>query len=205
VITKAAVNEPQVQSSVEGKRNVLLDVKKNFEHAERFITDIMGRLMYGEYYVGCTINYGEQFLLYTARDIVDQITAFNGAGLPTYMKAQKRQLLVQTENKNNPYEKSRSEIMELLEPWPDLAPAQLVAYQYNTIFPEKFGLKIDFAKFISKFELSNGDIVEWGSLLSLEQKINKITEILTSYVTDEFKKGNFAAIQPAGNGSNFKK
>jgi hypothetical protein len=59
------------------------------------------------------------------------------------------------------------------------------AYQLNVLYKEKFDLKLDFAKFVSKFELVNGDIVQWGSLLSLDQKINRLTQILISYVKTE--------------------
>jgi hypothetical protein len=64
-VQKEAVNEKQVQSNVEGKRNVLASIRKDFESCEKFIVDTMGRLMYGDYYLTATVNYGDQVLLYT--------------------------------------------------------------------------------------------------------------------------------------------
>jgi hypothetical protein len=194
--TKEAINEKQVEKSVQGKKNVLLDLKKHFEHAERFIIDTMGKFMYGDYYMGCTINYGEQFLLYSASDVVDQFIGYKKAGLPLYLVAEKKELLIQTEYKNNPYAKQRADLMNLLEPWPDLSPNECMGFQLNRIFPEKFGLKIDFAKFISKFELANGDIVQWGTLLTLEQKIIRLNLILTDYVRQEYKTADFEVYKP---------
>lgn len=184
-VTKEAVNEKQVQSTVEGKRNVLCNVKKNFEHTEKFIIDTLGRLMYGDYYVSCTVNYGEQFLLYTADTVTEQYTIMKKAGLPNYLVSGKKKLLIQTEYKNNPYEKQRAEILNLLEPWPDMSPDECRMYQLNLYFPEKFLLKLDFTNFVSRFELANGDIVVWGSALSLDKKIERLTEILLKYATTE--------------------
>lgn len=184
-LTKEAVNEKQVTVNVEGKKNVLLSLKPEFEACEKFIVDTMGRLMYQDYYVTSTINYGETFMLYTAAEVVDQFQLYKKAGLPNYMVAQKKQLLIQTENRNNPYEQRRSEILNLLEPWPDLSLQEAVNLQLANTYSEKFALKLDFAKFVSKFELVNGDIVQWGSLLSFDKKINSITQILTNYVKQE--------------------
>jgi hypothetical protein len=103
-VQKEAVNEKQVQSNVEGKRNVLASIRKDFESCEKFIVDTMGRLMYGDYYLTATVNYGDQVLLYTASDITTQYVDSKKAGLPNFYIAQKKQLLFQTENKNNPYE-----------------------------------------------------------------------------------------------------
>jgi hypothetical protein len=145
----------------------------------------MGRLMFGDYFISATVNYGEQVLLYTASDVVDQYMTFKKAGLPTFMIAQKKDLLIQTETRNNPYELRRSDLLNRLEPWPDLSLAECLTYQLNALYKEKFALKLDFAKFVSKFEAANGDIVQWGSLLSLDQKINRLTQILLSYGTEE--------------------
>jgi hypothetical protein len=185
-IQKNAINQDQVQSNVEGKRNVLQSIRKDFEACEKFIIDTMGRLMYGDYYVTCTVNYGDQVLLYTASDITTQYTDFKKAGLPTFMIAQKKELLIQTENRNNPYELRRSALLNMLEPWPDLSLTECKnVYQLDQLYKEKFALKLDFAKFVSKFELKNGDIVQWGSLLSLDRKIDSLTQILLRYVSEE--------------------
>lgn len=186
-MTKEAVNQKQVMVSVEGKKNVLQSFKKDFERCEKFLIDTIGRLMYGDYYVTATVNYGEQWMLYTAAEVVEQFQTYKKAGLPNYMIARKKQLLIQTENKNNPYGQRRSEILDMLEPWPDMSTQETVNLQLSTIFKEKFALKLDFAKFVSKFELVNGDIVQWGILLNLDEKIKRIEKILNDYVKQELK------------------
>jgi hypothetical protein len=184
-VQKEAVNQKQVQSNVEGKRNILMRVKKDFEQAEKFIVDTCGKIMYGPYYLDSVINYGEQFLLFTAGDVTDQFMTQKKAGLPNFIVSQKKQLLIQTEYKNNPYELQRAELLNKLEPWPDMSLTEAQTYQLNILFPEKFLLKLDFANFVSSFELVNGDIVSWGSALSASEKINRLTKILTDNASKE--------------------
>jgi hypothetical protein len=186
-VQKEAINEKQVQSNVEGKRNVLQSIRKDFEACEKFIIDTMGRLMYGDYFITSTVNYGDQVLLYSAEDVTNQYINSKKAGLPLFYISQKKMQLIQTEFKNNPYEQRRMDLLNMLEPWPDLSLNECLTYQLNSLYKEKFDLKLDFAKFVSKFESSNGDIVQWGSLLSLEQKINRLTLILISYVKEQQK------------------
>jgi len=69
-ITKEAINEDQVLMNMEGRRSVLQKIKKDFELTEKFLIDTIGRLMYADYYVGSQVNYGEQFLLMSAAEVV---------------------------------------------------------------------------------------------------------------------------------------
>jgi hypothetical protein len=181
-VTKEAVNQKQVQVTVEGKRNVLLRIKRDFEATQKFLVDTMGKLMYGDYYLNCVVNYGEQFLLYTAKDIADQYKIFKEVGVSGYITAQKKKQLIQTEYRNNPYELKRAQLLDLLEPFSELSLSECVTYQLDLKYPEKFLLKLDFAKFISRFELTNGDIVQWGMRLSTEKKIDTLTQKLIEYV-----------------------
>lgn len=193
---KEAINEKQVQTNVESKRNVLMRIKRDFETMEKFIIDTIGRLQYGDYYVDSTVSLGEQFLLYTAREVTDQYATYKKTGLPTHMVAKKRELLVQTEFKNNPYEKQRSDLLDHLEPWADYSLTECQTYMLDQRFPEKFLLKLNFPNFVQTFERKNGDIVSWGSALSLDDKINKLTQIFTDYAREEFKQAK--QIQPQG-------
>lgn len=183
--SKEAINVQQVQSQAENKRNILLQVKRDFELTEQFIINTMGRLMYGEFYQGCNVNYGEDFLLYNELEIVGQYVETKKAGLPNYMVAQKRDMLIGVASKNNTYQQQRLKVLQLLEPWTELSLAECVAVGFKDLYPEKFLLKSDFAKFVSKFEMENGDVVEWGSLLSFPVKIDRINQILNEYVSTE--------------------
>lgn len=177
MITKQAVNEEQVHNSTRGKENLFLKLAKDFEQAEKFVINTMGLLRYGNWYVSCERSYGQEFLLYTVADLQDRYALCKKNGLPMHMIAYVRQLLAQTEHKNNSYQRLRVKILDLLEPWIDLTLAECVAYQYHLIFPDLFTLKVNFQTILANFELSNGDIIEWGAKLNFDKKIQLLTEI----------------------------
>lgn len=195
-IIKQAINQDQVQSSHEGERAMLLRVKRDFEQAMIFIVDTMGRLMFGDYYEGCTLTMGDQFMLESKSEILQQFTDWKKSGLPNFLVSGKKDQLIQSEYKNNITEINRAELLNQLEPWPELSISECTALSLNLKFPEKFLLKIDFAKFVRKFERQNGDILFWGSLLSLDKKVDKLTEILIQFATDEERTAK--KLEPAG-------
>jgi hypothetical protein len=185
---KEAVNDKQVQSNAEGKRNVLFKIKRDFELTEKFIIDTIGRLRYGGLYTECNVNYGEDFLLYTEADLITQYTGVKKAGLPTYMVAEKKQRLISSSTKNNDYKRVRLDILDRLEPWTEMTLQECQQYQLDQKYPDLFLLKSDFAKFISKFELENADIVEFGSLIDYQTKIERIKTQLEKYVREQIAK-----------------
>lgn len=173
-----AVNKDQVIQSTKGKENLFLKIAKDFEQGEKFAIDTMGLLRFKNWYVSCERSYGRQFLLYTVKDLQERRIGYKTSGMPMHMVAQVREQIVQTEFHNNPYQRQRVDILNLLEPWVDLSLAECQGLQYNLIFPDLFELKASFPTVIKRFEARNTDIVEWGSALSLETKIDKLLLIL---------------------------
>jgi hypothetical protein len=186
-ITKEAVNEDQVQANFEGRKSVLSRIKKERELLEVWTVDTIGKLRYGNLYIKCVDNLGDQWLLQSPDELITSYDLKKKAGLPAYLIGQAKESFVQTEYRNNPSLKARMDLMELLEPWPDRSIDECVAGQFDFKYPEKFLLKFDFNKFIRKFELQNGDIVIWGSALTLDAKIEKLDKILLDYGKQEYK------------------
>jgi hypothetical protein len=179
MLTKQAVNEDQVQNSTKGKENLFLKIAKDFERAEKFCAETISKLRYGtNWFVSCELSYGQQFLLYTISDVQQMYRDYKSAGLPMHMIAQKRELLSQTEHKNNPYQRERTRILDRLEPFVDLSLTECISLQYHLLFPEDFDLKVNFISLLQDFEDANGDIVEWGAELEFQTKIVNLKNIL---------------------------
>jgi hypothetical protein len=194
-----AINENQLQSNVEGKRNMLFKIKRDFELTEQFIIDTMGRLMYGEQYTSCVVNYGEDFLLYTENDLITQYTNAKKAGLPIFMVSQKKAALLKSSARNSPYMQARVKILNDLEPFGDLSLQECQQYQFFTQYPEKFLLKTDFTKYVGKFEIENGDVVEFRSELPYKTKIELIESELIKYAEQDYGEAEHET-DPAGFG-----
>jgi len=179
MLTKQAVNEDQVRNSTKGKENLFLKIAKDFERAEKFCAETICKLRYGvNFFVSCELSYGQQFLLYTIADLQQMYRDFKSAGLPMHMIGQKRELLAQTEHKNNPYQRERTRILDRLEPFIDLSVSECITLQYHLMFPEDFDLKVNFITLLQDFEDANGDIVDWGAELDFRTKIFKLKNLL---------------------------
>jgi len=187
VLPKQAVNEPQVRDSNKGKENVFLRIAKDMEVSHKFVVDTMGRLMFDSWYVDSDLTYGTEFLLWSVSDLQDQYDKFKKSGLPQFVISQKRQMLLQTEHRNNPYLLQRANILNLLEPWPDFSITECIAMQYNVQFPEDFDLKANFSQIVDTFEVDNGDIVEFGSLIDFKTKISNLKASFKVYGKDKTK------------------
>lgn len=178
MITKEAINEDQVKASAKGRENVILSIARDFELCEKFFVDTMGRLRYGSYYVSCDLSYGQQFITLRSGEVVERFELIKKAGFPVHLIATQRELFIQTEFRNNPYQRARAKILSQLEPWIDLSVGECLGFQYNLLFPVDFLLKSDFSKYIAKFERENADIVEWGSAIDFATKIDNLQKLL---------------------------
>jgi len=188
ISSKEAINEDQVKSQFESQTNILRYIAQNLEKINTWTCNTVARLMFGDQYLGCTINYGNEFYLQSLEDITKDYQTGKASGLPSYVLLSKRKQIEELQSKNNPTERDRLNILKYLEPYADLTPQECKSLSIDQIDFEGFALKVNFVTFIHKFELEYGDIVEWGSALSLKTKIDKINQKLKEYVRGQIKK-----------------
>jgi hypothetical protein len=181
VLNKQAINEIQASAIVESKRKKYLSIASNFEKAEKFIVDTFGLLMYPGYYNGSTINYGSQFDLYTSENVQKQLNEQKKTGMPQYVLDQTLLLYIQSANRNNYAEQQRLELLRLIEPYPTLSIQECINIGVKEYNFGEFVLKANFAKFVSNFELENGNIVNWGSALDPNVNVQRLRKIFEDY------------------------
>jgi hypothetical protein len=180
--TAMAQNEKQVQKSVESKQNVLQRIATNIDLTDKFIYDTCNYLRYGRRnYLGSTISSGDEFYLHGAEDLNGRYADAKNAGKPMYELAEIRDLANKIENRNNPEALQRNEVLNQLEPWPDLSIAQITTLGLHNIDAVNFAIKINFNSFIDRFERENINIVEFGSKTDQASKINAINLKLQQY------------------------
>ena len=173
-LQKQAINKDQVSGTREGKVNVLRRIKKIFDHGEGFVCDIFGRLRYANLFEGCFIDNGSEFDFLTAEDYAKQFAEAKKENYPEFVLYQKLQRFIDAEARTNSEEKQRLETLMYLEPWPNLSVQDCVSLTYHTLFPLKFAVKSEFSKYISTFELQNGSLVQFGSLLNQATRLQQI-------------------------------
>lgn len=196
---KESINEMQVTANFEDKRNILMSLKVNFELAQRFIDDTVCRLRYGEAFVGSNINWGSEFYLYTVSDLQTIYNTAKESGASEARLDMISDQIIATENRNNPQQMQRMFLLKQLEPYRHLTLEELQSLSGNKLIdPVLMVVKINFAAFIDRFERENINILEFGSALPLDRKIDIINQKLIDYAKEQLS--SIAAGQDSGTG-----
>lgn len=177
-----SINEMQVTANFEDKKNVLLSLKTNFEKAQTFIDDTICRLRYGETYLSCIVNWGTEFYLYSAEDLQKIYSEAKKAGASEARLDMIADQIIATENRNNPIQMQRMYLLKQLEPYRHLTLSEMQSLMNKSLIdPIMMIIKINFATFVDRFERENINIIEFGSSLSLDKKINIINQKFIEY------------------------
>lgn len=194
---KESINERQVTANFEDKKNVLTSIKKNFEEAQKFVDDTICRLRYGEAFVSSNINWGTEFYLYSVEDLQAIYDAAKKSGASEARLDMISDQIIATENRNNPQQMQRMFLLKQLEPYRHLTLTEAQnLYNKQLIDPILFLIKINFATFVDRFERENINILEFGSVLTLNKKIEVITNKFKDYAKEQ--QSNIAARQDSG-------
>ena len=183
---KESINEMQVTANFEDKKNVLLSLKTNFEKAQKFIDDTICRLRYGNMFVGSNINWGTEFYLYTVEDLQTIYDNAKKSGASEARLDMISDQIIATENRNNPQQMQRMFLLKQLEPYRHLTLSELQSLNNKQLIdPVMMLIKINFATFVDRFERENINILEFGSALPLDRKIQIITEKFKEYAKEQ--------------------
>lgn len=183
--SKEAMNEKQVTSMYEDRQTILLRVKRNFERAIKFCMDTIGKLQYDSAYTGSVVNLGTRFLLLTTEEMQARLDGAVESSAPQYEINLIREEMNITEYSNNPRMMQRIKLLEKLEPYANYDTVDLSKlYQLGKISQINFELKYNFSIFIAQFEDENGDVIDFGSLLTPSKKIQIIKSKLLEYVNE---------------------
>lgn len=183
----AAKNELQVESGFQSSNAILLKYKRNFEVIHSFALDTVCRLRYGEEYLGSVIDYGDEFFTKTEEDENKSYTEAKAAKLPAFDLAERRRDMSKARYRNNPKMLRRLEIMENLEPYPDMSIQELTDFKKESpdlVDDREYIIKARFIDFINRFEREQGDINNYGSAIDFSKKISLINEELTAYAQE---------------------
>jgi len=184
VLDNTAVNETQVFGSFESRQNILLQVASSFEKVHKFANDTVARLMYGDAFISSVVFYGDQFFLKSVEQLMTEYEQAKKNGEPDEEIDQiYRQILV-TKYKGNDDRIERAWILYNLNPEPHKTVEQsssLVAL--GAMSQSDFVIKSRFNNFIARFEREESNVLDFGRDLDFNVKIDRINEILNSYIT----------------------
>jgi hypothetical protein len=183
---KMSLNEMQVMANFESRTSVLNNLKGNLEAAQKFVDDTVCRLRYGDNFLGSAISMGTEWYIYSIADLYAQYKqAKENGGSESELDAINEQILA-TEYKNNPAQLERMLILRQLEPYTHYTFEELMSLKgENLLNEELLNIKINFNTFVDRFERENLNIVEFGSQLDFNKKIEIITKEFKKYGTEK--------------------
>lgn len=191
VTNRDAYNEQQVRANFESVTTILNRTKKVFEEAQMWVDSTICRLRYGNYFISAELNYGTEFYLYSTDELRKRYKEAKDAGTPEAELDIMLNKILETEYRNDPTQLRRMLILAELEPYRHLSREEsLTLLEKNLISEIDFRVKMDFAKYISRFESENGNILAFGNQISKEAKMNRITATLRSYAQEAINNQN---------------
>lgn len=188
VSDKEAMNVTQLEAQFENRTTVLNSLKSNFEKIHYFVDKTMCKMMFGSKFIDCNINYGTQFYIYTVENLQAKYKAAKENGQGESVLDALDELIIQTEYRNNPLMLQRMSILKSLEPYRNYTRQEVLDMDAKGLLdPILVRIKINFSRYIDRFERENMDLVEWGMYLKYDEKINKINETISNYAEQDSK------------------
>ena len=178
----AAKNEMQIGSSYESQTSVLHRVKRNFEIIHKFADATICRLRYGERFVDCDIDYGTNFFLRDIDDLQEELTSAKQSGASEAILESISDNILNTRYRDDNNSITRANIITDLDPLPNRTMQEAgELFKLGGIDKINFIIKSNLISFVKRFERENTNVVNFGSLVNYNRKIEQIQEALKMY------------------------
>lgn len=202
-VNDQAVNEKQVGSFFEAKKEKIQSIAKNFDMARQWAEETVCRLRYGPAFVSASVSYGTDWYLFTADELHETYQDARKGGAGSIALDMLQDQFFETKYRNNPEALRRVGILKNLEPLRHLDNSQAQAlFQAGAISLPELILKINFSSLILRFERENMAVTEFGAALEFGKKVEAIRETLLQYATQQTTGGaGTSPPQPPGEGS----
>ena len=183
ITQREAFNEQQVIASFESQNTVLNRIKKGFEEAQEWVDSTVCKLRYGEEFVSAQINYGTEFFLQSPTELREKYKVAKDTGASEAELDALLGKIIEAEYRNDPIGRQRMQTLADLEPYRHLTRDEVFAlWKEGVVDEETMRTKLNFASLIRRFERENADILEFGTAIPYERKIEIINQKIKDYV-----------------------
>ena len=181
----AAKNETQIDSAYESQTSVLFRVKKNFEVINKFADATICRLRYGERFIDCDIDYGTNFFLKDVNDLQEELRDAKESGASDAILESINNNILHTKYRDDDKSITRANIITDLDPLPNRTMQEAAElFKVGGIDKINFIIKSNLISFVRRFERENTNVVNFGSLVNYNRKIEQVQEALKMYASE---------------------
>lgn len=177
-----AFNELQVKGSFASMEAILLRTKDELDCVYTWIVKTVGLVYYKALKLNVEANFGTEFYLASESELQALFDNGKKIGLPTeYLMGIYRQI-IETKYKGNSDKLTRNLMLIDLDPLPLYSIEDCINLKANGVIDDfDFSLKVNFLKFISKFESRNAPITQFGANTDYWTRIEAIRDSLFTY------------------------
>lgn len=185
ITARQALNEQQITANFENQNAVLNKIKKGFEAAQQFVDETVCSLRYGNDFTAAKIDLGTEFYIYDANELRKRYKTAKESGASESELEALQTRIIETEYRNDPLAKQRMLLLSELEPYKHLTREEVInLYDKGIISQEELLIKLNFANLIKRFERENINIIEFGTQIPFDKKIDTIKSELIKYITN---------------------
>ncbi len=172
-----------VLANIKPLEDIISEIIDVIEFVEKDLTDIIGKIVYKDSYVGCEIIRGRKLSLRDENALIEEITSSKEAGASyTHIKALNEELTYSRFARSE-YDLQRAFILNEVEPLIGMTFSEVE--DSNSIPKETKILKQNFNDYIQDFEEQKGDIVLFMPEATLSKKITEIKKELKVMATKD--------------------
>lgn len=154
---------------LEDKISSVLD---NIEVVEKFVTDVIGRMVHGDKYKGCEVHYGRRLNVREENIILNEIEQSKRAGLPESEIRLLLQELMATRYRNSNADLERAFMLLDLEPLATQSVKDVIESVYVDEITKK--VKQNFDDLIDWFENTYGSVHLYKSGMDMNKRVDSI-------------------------------
>lgn len=190
IIGSQALNEVQVSANFEDQSTVLNRIKKGFESAQQFVDETICKLRYGNSFVSAKINLGTEFYTENPVKLRERYKTAKESGASESELDALGMQIIETEYRHNPTQLQRMIILSDLEPYRHLTRQEILDLNAKGLISnEELQMKFNFINFVRRFERENTNILEFGTQIPYNKKIEIINNKFKDYVSEN-NRGN---------------
>lgn len=183
IINETSLADKQVDATYESQDTVLNRIKQGFEEIQKWVDTTCCVLRYGrDKFISANINYGTEFYTLTPEAILARYAKAKESGASDAELDAINDQLIATTYRHDPILLQRMSILADLEPYRHVSKDQMIdMFKEGIVNADILALKLDFSGYIRKFERENANILDFGSGIPYQKKIETIYKTLLDY------------------------
>ena len=136
-------------------------------------------------FISAKVNYGTEFYIYDVNELREQYKTAKESGASESELDALHNKIIETEYRNNPTELQRMLVLSELEPYRHLTRDEVLNLFGRGIVSETdMRIKLNFSNFVRRFERENTNLLEFGTEIPYQKKIDIITQKFIDYANE---------------------